>query len=151
MKDHKDKDTDHYIATIRLNSLIPEYLPIYGKKARIYYHGIPKLCNNCYQLGHLKVICQNETKTWKQYIETLKNSGVPESFFGSWINKSGQVVHQTTPSQSPAPGVQNSTVPNANNQQIQQLTQELAELKKSFVTPNHRGNPTRGQYTRSRG
>ena len=40
---------------------IPQFLPMMGRKVRVYYRGISKLCINCYQPGDIKKKCQNST------------------------------------------------------------------------------------------
>jgi len=39
---------------------IPEFLPIDGKRVRIHYGGITKLCLRCYEPDHKKAECKNE-------------------------------------------------------------------------------------------
>lgn len=112
---------------------------MWGKKPRIYYHGIPKTCNNCYNIGHLKVQCTSAPRTWWQYIESLKESGaIPESYFGSWLTNSAQTDQPI--SQSPIPGAASGIDTSAQNQLLQQLTNQVAHLQQQIVTPT----PTRG-------
>lgn len=74
-----------YTVTIKLKYFIPEYLPIWGKRARIYYHGMPRFCNRCFTIGHSKPGCGNTLVTWKAYIERLRQSGIRQEYFGNWL------------------------------------------------------------------
>jgi hypothetical protein len=87
---------DVYSVRFKLENPIPEYLPIRGKKAKIYYHGMLPFCSNCYIVGHLTVDCVNETSTWWDYIAKLKGCEIPDEFFGSWF-ENPKLVSQSTP------------------------------------------------------
>ncbi len=65
---------------------IPEFLPMFGQKIRIYYAGMPRQCSSCYRSGHYKRDC-NKTKTdWLGFIERLLDTGLyDEELFGNWI------------------------------------------------------------------
>jgi len=109
-----------YSVQLKLKFQIPEFLPIYGKKARVYYHGMPSFCTNCYLIGnffdtfslgatiHVKILsghsksdCKNDSKDWWSYIVHLKAAKVPESYFGSWVQ--GQSFEESHPSTSTGP------------------------------------------------
>ncbi len=51
--------TDVLETEIALRKHIPEFLPIDSRKLLVAYPGIPKVCNHCYQVGHLKRSCKN--------------------------------------------------------------------------------------------
>jgi len=97
-------NSEVYSVNLKLKYNIPEFLPLYGKKARVYYHGIPPFCTNCYLIGktlidislsqisqtyklsgHNKSDCKNDSKDWWSFIVHLKAAKVPESYFGSWV------------------------------------------------------------------
>lgn len=70
---------------LKLEKHIPEYLPMYGRKIRIFYAGMPKQCNNCLEQGHIKSECESEKKDWFSYIEELISSGEYHiDLFGDW-------------------------------------------------------------------
>lgn len=73
---------------MRIVEHIPQYLPVNGKKVKIYYKGIEKLCTNCYHPGHMKAECKNRKITWLQYVEKFMedNIDVPARLYGRWIN-----------------------------------------------------------------
>ena len=53
---HPDSDPDMpvgngtYVVKMKLKKPIPQFLPVSGKKLRIYFNGIQRMCTNCY--GH---------------------------------------------------------------------------------------------------
>lgn len=66
---------------------LPEYLPMYGLKVRIFYNGQPRQCTQCYKLGHVKKECVYGKIGWPEYISKLKQTGAyNEPMFGSWLD-----------------------------------------------------------------
>ncbi len=57
---------------------------MWGKKSRVYYHGIPLFCASCFTIGHARLDC-GETATWKEYINRLSKNGIPTELFGTWL------------------------------------------------------------------
>jgi len=78
---------DEFEFNILLSFLIPENLPVFGVKIRLYYHGMPKQCGKCYELGHVKAECTNLEKTWVQYVNDLVEQGVPLEHLGAWVER----------------------------------------------------------------
>ncbi len=77
--------TDEIEVEVKLSDHIPEYLPMYGRKIRIYYHGMQKQCNHCMDLGHLKADCTGEKCDWFAYIDSFIDSGDFDiKLFGEW-------------------------------------------------------------------
>jgi hypothetical protein len=74
-----------YVVRLKLKFHVPEYLPIWGKKARVYYHGIPIFCGSCHDIGHSRAECGNKAVTWTDYIKNLAGTGIPLELFGSWL------------------------------------------------------------------
>jgi hypothetical protein len=64
---------------------------MWGKKARIYYHGLPLFCVSCYRIGHARSEC-DVSESWKDYIVRLRDTGIPVYLFGSWLSAN----HSTT-------------------------------------------------------
>ena len=73
---------------MRIDEHIPQYLPINGRKVKVHYRGIPKMCTNCYQDGHIKFECPNEQVTWIEYVATFieSNPDIPEQLYGRWLD-----------------------------------------------------------------
>lgn len=80
--------TDIFEAELILKQHIEEYLPIYGQKVQISYPGMPKQCNRCYLVGHLRRECCNKRKDWIAYVTDLisNNDAITEEMVGSWKN-----------------------------------------------------------------
>jgi hypothetical protein len=54
-----------------LHTKPPQFLPISGKKIKIYYKGIEKRCVKCLKTGHLKKDCASPRKDWMEYVSDL--------------------------------------------------------------------------------
>lgn len=79
--------TERIVVDISFEEDIPEWLPILGKKARVYYAGIKRQCHKCYKLDHNAWECKNTKINWKQYCDNLFESGRFErELFGHWIS-----------------------------------------------------------------
>lgn len=66
---------------------IPQFLPMNGRKVRIYYRGMIKLCANCFEPNHLKSECSNEKKPWIEYVADFleENDDMGPELFGRWV------------------------------------------------------------------
>ena len=81
-----DISTGIYSARIKLNKVIPQLIPMHGKKIRIYHKGIKKQCVNCYETGHFKRDCKNERKEWLDYVDYfMLSTPLPEGLYGNWV------------------------------------------------------------------
>ncbi len=78
--------SDTFKAEILLNRHIEEYLPMYGQKAQVHYPGIPRQCNRCYGVGHMRRDCNNTKKDWVPYVMSFIKNGVNIELVGSWKN-----------------------------------------------------------------
>ena len=71
---------------IVLQKHIPEYLPVAGRKVQISYPGIPRACNNCYQLGHMRRNCKASKREWIERVAEMRSTGeFEDELFGGWI------------------------------------------------------------------
>jgi hypothetical protein len=79
--------TGTYSVTIKLDKNIPQLLPIMGKRVRVYYPGIQKLCPNCFG-PHPKHVCQSRKVQWRVYVSNFisANPGIPRILFGKWMD-----------------------------------------------------------------
>ncbi len=55
--------TGTYMVKIRLSKDIPQLLPILGKRIKIYFPGIQRLCSNCFG-QHPKSACKSKRVVW---------------------------------------------------------------------------------------
>ena len=78
--------TGIYSVTIRLGRDIPQILPIMGRRIKVHYRGIQKLCPNCFG-PHPKQVCQSRRILWRDYVVDFKkaNPNIPEDLFGKWF------------------------------------------------------------------
>jgi hypothetical protein len=129
-----------YVALVKLKFHIPEFLPMWGKKVRIYYHGIPFFCVSCYQIGHNRSECPNKLISWKDYINFLLGTGIDSTFFGSWLDSNISVTRESQ-SDVPQPFFDNnqSAVETGDDEEIDfsSLPQNVVNLlrKLSSSTP----------------
>jgi hypothetical protein len=74
-----------YSVKMKLDSDIPQFLPMFGKHIRIYYQSIVKKCSNCFG-PHARKACNQERVTWIQYVSDLMTAHpeIPEDFYGKW-------------------------------------------------------------------
>jgi hypothetical protein len=78
--------TDVFETSILLKEHVPEYLPVAGRKVQVAYPGIPKGCNNCFAVGHLKRNCKSKKVEWLDRVAELRASGrFEDDLFGGWI------------------------------------------------------------------
>jgi hypothetical protein len=75
-RDSSDSDDNEYfngVYSIKmdLQTKPPQFLPISGKKIKIYYKGIEKRCVKCFGTGHIKKDCTSARKDWMEYVSDL--------------------------------------------------------------------------------
>jgi hypothetical protein len=88
IKNSRGFNTPRYEVDLTLEEYPPEWMPMYGKKVRIFYPGMKIQCNACYGVGHMKRECKNERVGWMGYVSKLKDSGKFEAtMFGSWLEE----------------------------------------------------------------
>ena len=58
---------------------------MWGKRIRVYYRGVTKLCPNCFG-AHPRKNCRSEKVSWVQYVLRFMEShpDVPPEFYGKW-------------------------------------------------------------------
>ncbi len=81
---HTGLKTDVFEAEIILKRHIEEFLPIFGQKAIVSYPGMPKQCNRCYNVGHLRRDCNNPKKDWVEYIASFLCGDFDKELIGTW-------------------------------------------------------------------
>ncbi len=125
-----------YVVRIRLLYLIPEFLPIRGKRARIYYHGIQQFCINCYTAGHQRTDCANLPATWGDYVQALKDTQIPAHLFDP-IENSLHATNNSLPTAStPRANVSESRL----RSEILSLIQDLLPQNQSQNSQNSGAN-----------
>ena len=104
---HPDSDSDvapigsgTYSVKMKLKKDIPQLLPMFGKRIRIYYRGVQKLCTKCFG-NHNRLHCRNDKVRWIDYVLRFieNNPDIPEEMYGRWwqvVNEEfGPVLSET--------------------------------------------------------
>ena len=89
---HPDSDSDvapigsgTYSVKMKLKKDIPQLLPMFGKRIRVYYRGVQKLCTKCFG-NHNRLHCRNDKVRWIDYVLRFieNNPDIPEEMYGRW-------------------------------------------------------------------
>ena len=117
-----------YIVKMKLNTPIPQYLPISGRKVRIYYNGIRRVCTNCYGF-HAKQRCRNKKIQWIAQVKNFmkSNPGINPLWYGKWWH----IIHPVSESQNKTPN-------NPNNQTYAQSYTHNQRREQSRTRSNSR-------------
>ena len=75
-----------YTVKMRLDRPIPQFIPMYGKKARVDYRSQQILCTNCYG-RHPRKVCKSEKVPWMDYVVSFmrSNPDITNSMIGRWF------------------------------------------------------------------
>jgi hypothetical protein len=84
-----------------INDAIPQYIPCDGKKLKIYYRGIDKMCTKCYGPGHFRKDCTKDEIHWLEYFELFKETytGIDQTLYGRW-NRLHEMWKKSKPNSS---------------------------------------------------
>ena len=87
-----------YLVKMKLSKDMPQFMPMYGKRVRIYYRGITKRCTNCFQ-PHQRKHCKNEKVTWFEYVKGFADilPDIPNSMYGRWGSMIGKTASTVCP------------------------------------------------------
>ena len=89
---HPDSDSDSspigsgtYSVKMKLTKDIPQLIPMFGKRIRVYYRGVQKLCTNCFG-AHSRLHCRNDKVRWITYVLNFmdQNPDIPAEMYGRW-------------------------------------------------------------------
>ena len=71
---------------MKLHSPIPQLLPMWGKRIRVYYRGIQKLCSRCFG-NHPRRNCRSEKRRWVDYVLDFmeRYQDIPAEIYGKWL------------------------------------------------------------------
>jgi hypothetical protein len=89
-KDEQDTEgtnqTGSYSIKMKLDQDISQMLPMSGRKIKIYYRGIQKLCTNCFG-RHQKRNCHSRKVLWIDYVARFitENPDIPDEYYGKWV------------------------------------------------------------------
>ena len=79
-----------YSVRMKLERDIPQFIPMEGRRIRIYYRSITKRCTNCFQ-AHQRKLCQNEKVPWLNYVKRFAElyPEIPANMYGKWSSMIG--------------------------------------------------------------
>ncbi len=78
--------TGIYSVQMLIKKPIPQFLPMDGKRIKIYHKGIKRMCENCFASGHYRATCPRTKVDWMAYVDFfVMESGFEEEMFGKWI------------------------------------------------------------------
>ena len=102
--------TGIYSVRVKLNCDIPQLLPMDGRRVKIYYRGIRKLCTVCFG-KHLRKDCRNEKVQWIEYVRQFvcENSDFTGEQYGNWIRVVERIKRQETTDKEHYQSKQSST------------------------------------------
>ena len=74
-----------YSVKMKLDRPIPQFLPMHGRRIRIYHSGITKLCTNCFG-RHTRRQCKNLKTPWIVYVRDFmkENEELGAKYYGKW-------------------------------------------------------------------
>ena len=77
--------TGIYSAKMKLRSNIPQLLPMDGRRVKIYYRNINKLCTSCFGAHHRRN-CKAEKVKWIDYVDDFINTNpqIDKEMYGKW-------------------------------------------------------------------
>ena len=78
--------TGIYAVKVKLTHNIPQLLPMDGRRVKIYYRGIQKLCTKCFG-KHMSRNCSEQKVPWLSYVKGFvdSNSDIEKEMFGNWM------------------------------------------------------------------
>jgi hypothetical protein len=74
-----------YSVRMKIERDMPQFIPMHGKRVRLYYRGIVKRCTNCFQQPQQK-FCKNEKVPWSEYVARFAElfPEIPHDMYGKW-------------------------------------------------------------------
>jgi hypothetical protein len=88
-----------FTVKMKLHSPIPQLLPMWGKRIRIYYRGVQKLCPRCFG-NHPRKNCKSEKRRWIDYVlEFMEHyQSIPNEIYGRWYkvinDEFGEIIQE---------------------------------------------------------
>jgi hypothetical protein len=74
------------VCEITIEYKLLEWLPMYGRKVRLYHHGMDKQCNSCNEIGHMKQECKGTKINWHGNVQMVRKTGRFEDLMlGFWL------------------------------------------------------------------
>ena len=144
-----------FTVKMKLHSPIPQLLPMWGKRIRIYYRGIQKLCPRCFG-NHPRKNCRSEKRRWVDYVlEFMEHyQEIPNEIYGRWyqvINEEfGEIIQGQTEQNQTRIDEQSDVIPLTQNiptTSTSRPAQSQIQKKQAFVSKRTQ-NATRPNTSR---
>ena len=131
-----------YTVKMKLHSPIPQLLPMWGKRIRIYYRGVQKLCPRCFG-NHPRKHCSSEKRRWIDYVlEFMEHyQTIPNEIYGRWYkvinDEFGEVIQEQAGeddamiNEQPSNTQQDSQAPTVSTNET---TGSLIQKKPAFIS-----------------
>jgi hypothetical protein len=148
--------TGTYSVRMRLHSDLPQFVPICGKRIRLYYKGITKQCTNCFG-PHIRKNCNSPRAQWIEYVSNFMSNHnyIPMDYYGKWA----KIVEEWHTANDPTYVKSSEMAGGATNEVSRELSQSGApdgELGCHVDAPNlfssqasQYGSPTPFEYGNS--
>lgn len=88
-----------------INEPIPQLLPAYGRRLKVYYRGIDKQCTKCFETDHKRSECtQSRPRLWIDYVCEFMEyfPKIQAKQYGKWFFQAR--AHKSTQNTSPTNG-----------------------------------------------
>ena len=155
-----------FTVKMKLHTPIPQLLPMWGKRIRIYYRGIQKLCPRCFG-NHPRKNCRSEKRKWLEYVLDFMehHSQIPEELYGRWydlVNQEyGEIIQdkesnvqdnpeQLSTQEETREETQTEQSQDSGQSQNQSSQSRPIQLKPAFIS-RPRTNQTKSQYSNQSG
>ncbi len=129
-----DNATGIYSVKMKLYSNIPQLLPVDGRRIKIYYRNINKLCTSCFG-QHNRRDCKGVKVRWIDYVDKFINANpqINPALYGKWLmilereKKQQQIDNLHFVSKQPNPDNQTEVIQAVSNQTTQDDTPSQAK------------------------
>ena len=141
--------TGNYSVRMVLREKIPQLLPLFGRRVKIYHKGIQKQCMGCFGF-HLRNQCKSAKVNWPDYVKDFANlhPGLDQMFFGRWWTLVSGHVQGINQEQHQKPRLEDFGVP-ASKELHNELLLELIKTGMSFASAEESIESRRIKYNQA--
>ena len=134
-----------YSVRMKLKRDMPQFVPMYGKRVRLYYRGIVKRCTNCFQ-PHQRSQCKNEKVMWAEYVRGFAEvfPEIPQNMYGKWFSLLGK-PYDTTTNQAESKPVEKSSLSCKTKHPETEGKGDSSTQSQSGMNQKDKGNRDRGE------